>query len=114
MYFDFALGEQDPDPRYRSTNSPPIDGSRILEYRQPDLVLLDRNQPHPVGLLARRHHEWVLLYQDELAQLWGRASRYGDRTSADWIAPAERTISDARQSGFVPWPALPPSGRARM
>ena len=107
MYFDFALGNHPTEPRYRSPASPPIDGARLLEYGQPDLVLLDRNQPHPVRLLESRRGEWVLLYQDELAQLWGRAARYNDPASPHYLPPARRRITDDKQEGFVQWPAFP-------
>jgi len=107
MYFDFALGNHPTEPRNRSPLSPPIDGSRILRFRNPDLVLLDRHQPHPLRLLAARRDEWVMLYQDRLAQLWGRAVKYGDPQSPDFVPPEHRHITEEAQSGFVPWPALP-------
>ncbi|MFV1965817.1 MAG: hypothetical protein ACC628_10370 [Pirellulaceae bacterium] len=107
MYFDFALGNHPTEPRNRSPESPPIDGSRLLSFRDPDLVLLDRNQPHPLRLLATRQHEWVLLYQDHLAQLWGRSTKYGDPSSSLFIVPEQRQITQEVQEGFVPWPAFP-------
>ena len=51
--------------------------------------------------------EWVLLYQDSLAQLWGRASKYDDPTSAYHLPLAKRYIGESHQSGWEYWPALP-------
>jgi len=52
--------------------------------------------------------DWVLLYQDAVAQLWGRRDRYDDAASADYLPPPRRWITEVRQAGSVPWPALPP------
>jgi hypothetical protein len=49
----------------------------------------------------------VLLYQDSLAQLWGRSTRYDDPQKSDYLPPENRDVTDALQAGFVPWPALP-------
>ncbi|MEQ8787697.1 MAG: hypothetical protein RIC55_15445 [Pirellulaceae bacterium] len=106
--FDLLLGDP-PNLRWRGPSSPPFDGGhRVLEYRQPDLVLISRFQEHSGYVVEQHRDEWVLLYQDELAQLWGRKSRYDDPTSADYIPLAERDISDAPQEGFASWPAIPP------
>lgn len=106
-YFDFALGRHPKEPRYRSRRSPPLDPSRLLELGQPDLALLGREQPHPVRLLSGRPHEWVLLYQDQVAQLWGRRSKYGDPASPDYLPPHRRRVGNEEQKGYVPWPAFP-------
>jgi hypothetical protein len=107
MYFDFALGDHPTEPRNRSPKSPPIDGSRLLHFRDPDLVLVDRNQPHPLRLMAKRRDDWVLLYQDELAQLWGWSAKYGDPASPLFVPTERRQITQAVQEGFVAWPAFP-------
>jgi hypothetical protein len=60
-----------------------------------------------VEVMKGQGSAWVLLYQDELAQVWGRASRYGDPASPDFIPPAGRQIDDAKQGGFAAWPAIP-------
>ena len=54
------------------------------------------------------HPEWALLYQDAIAQLWGRRDRYDDPARADYVPPARRWITQVSHSGSVPWPALPP------
>lgn len=106
MHFDFILGDL-PGMRQRSPQSPPCDGRRILEFRSPDLILLDRGQAPAQDALRQEEGKWVLLYQDGLAQLWGRAAKYDDPASPDYLAPELRRISDAPQSGTVPWPAIP-------
>jgi hypothetical protein len=107
MYFDFHLGNHPEEPRYRGPQSPPFDGARILERGQPDLVLIGRNQLHPVALLRSLQPEWVLLYQDEIAELWGRALRYDNPAGPDYLPPDERELSGRPQSGYVAWPAFP-------
>jgi len=49
----------------------------------------------------------VLLYQDALAQVWGRRTIYDDPAGRDYLPPAARRISDEPQFGCVPYPALP-------
>jgi len=107
MYFDFAIGPRTDQARFRSLASGPIDDDRILEYGSPDLVLLDRNQAHPVEVLARQACDWALLYQDELTQLYGRRSKYDDPASPDYLAVSRRSITETKQTGYVQWPALP-------
>ncbi len=107
MYFDFALGDAPPDMRYRSSLSPPIDGSRILQYKHPDFVLIDRAQASAVRILQQHADEWTLLYQDSLAQLWGRSDKFGNPTDPAYVPPERRYIAEDPQTGIVAWPALP-------
>ena len=58
--------------------SGPFDPTRVLRDGRPDLVLISRLQEPSVEVMTARKGEWVLLYQDSLAQLWGRASKYDD------------------------------------
>ena len=106
-HFDFILGDGPGELRHRGPDSAPFDADRVLELGRPDLVLLDRGQPHSVAVMESRSREWTLLYQDNLAQLWGRTSAYGDPRNAQFIAPADRLISNRRPTGTVAWPALP-------
>jgi hypothetical protein len=55
--------------------------------------------------------DFVLLYQDGLAQLWGRRSRYDDPRSPHCLAAAARRISDVLPVGTVTWPAMPVRGQ---
>ncbi|MCO6457375.1 MAG: hypothetical protein J5I93_18910 [Pirellulaceae bacterium] len=114
MYFDFALGRHPTEPRYRAPGSPPIDGSRLLQIGEPDLALIDRQQEPAVQVMQSLQGRWVLLYQDQLAQLWGRADRYDDPRSDDYLPPHLRSVTEQPQSGIARWPALPattPSSR---
>ena len=111
MHFDFMLGNGGPDRRWRSPGSPSFDDARVLEYQQPDLVLISRHQTHAVSVMERHVDDWVLLYQDRLAQLWGRTSTYDSANSPRYILPKHRQISDRPQNGVVSWPAMPEFGR---
>ena len=111
-HFDFVLGNVGDRLRSRGASSPPFDGARILNYEQhphgaADLALINRFQPHGELVMLQQRKDWVLLYQDSAAQLWGRRDRYDDPDSALYLPPEERLISDAQQWGYVPWPALP-------
>jgi hypothetical protein len=114
VHFDFVIGEGHPDMRWRSPHSPPPDPARALEYGRPDLVLIDRGQKHSEEVMNAHTEDWVLLYQDKTAQLWGRASRYDDPKNAAYIPPAERRITNDEQIGSVCWPALPVRGREKQ
>jgi hypothetical protein len=106
-HFDFLLGNVGPDQRYRDPCSGEFDPTRVLREGEPDLVLISRLQRPSVEVMESQQGAWTLLYQDSLAQLWGRASRYDDRKSPTFLPPNEREITDAPQHGFVRWPALP-------
>jgi hypothetical protein len=110
---NFFLGSAPDGGGVRST---PDGTTEVLRMGDPNLVLLNRHFPHPVeimqierlrALLARAQPDWVLLYQDALAQLWGRRQTYDDPGSPAYLPPAQRRITEESQSGFVRWPALP-------
>ena len=105
--FDFWLGPPDPHQRYRSPRTPPFDPARALEFQEPDLVLLSREQRPSVRVIQDHAEEWVLLYQDSLAQLWGHRARYDDEANPDFLAELLRHVSNDVQHGSVTWPALP-------
>jgi len=107
MHFDLILGYGGPGTRYRSAASGEIDGRRALEFAGPELVLLDRHLPRGVKILERQE-DWVLLYQDSLAQLWGRRDVFNDPESPRFVPPEQRELDGARQTGSVNWPAIPP------
>jgi hypothetical protein len=110
MHFDFLTGEHQ-GRRFRSPRSGPIDPRRVLEHGTPDLVLVDRQYAHAVGVMAeeasRAEPEWVLLYRDALAELWGRSSRYDDPRSAHYFPPSERSLSTRWLTAEFEFPALP-------
>jgi hypothetical protein len=106
-HFDFLMGPPNPNQRYRDPKSGPFDPERVLNDGNPDLVLISRLQKPSGEVMERQEGRWVLLYQDSLAQLWGRANRFDDRKSPDYLPPNCRVINDEPQTGFVLWPALP-------
>ena len=107
IYFDFWLGTNDPKQRYRSPQTPAFDPGRALEFHAPDLVLLSREQGPSVREMQRHTDEWVLLYQDSMAQVWGRQSIYNVPTSSLFLAASQRHVTDDAQTGSVSWPAVP-------
>ncbi len=106
MHFDFLFGEGNGVPRARDPNSPPCDPTRVLEYGQPDLVILRRRGELTEEHIKRLSDKWVLLYQDGLAQVWGRWDRFGDPESSDYVSPERRRIAAAMPRGIVAWPAI--------
>ncbi|HEV7278653.1 MAG TPA: hypothetical protein VGN57_00455 [Pirellulaceae bacterium] len=106
LHYDLILGPPTPD-RTRSEAVPEYAPDFALAYRSPDLVLLNRGQSDSVRNLESHARDWALLYQDELAQLWGRRSVFDDPASPRYLPPDLRSISEAKQTGSVAWPALP-------
>lgn len=108
LYLDLFLGDQPPEERYRSPHSPDCDPDRALDWKSPDLLLIERHNPHCQAAVEQRRDDWVLLYQDRLAQIWGRRNRYDSVDSPDFVPLSLRRIGDAEQRGVVAWPATPP------
>ena len=110
MHFDFLLGEA-AGKRCRSPESGEIDGSRVLEYKSPDLVLLDLRQDIAVKVMqseaAGANPAWVLLYRDPLAEVWGRRDRYDEPTHQDYFSMRARVLKAQPVGEAVLWPALP-------
>lgn len=106
MHFDFLYGDSPRMPRQRSPQSPPIDAARVLHYGQPDLVLLRRFGERTESHMADNADTWVLLYQDAIAQVWGRQDRYDRPASASYLPPEKRTIHSRRRDDSVTWPAI--------
>ncbi len=109
-HFDFLMGPPNAQQRYRDTKSGPFDPERVLHDGSPDLVLISRLQMPSVEVMERQQGCWVLLYQDSLAQLWGRADRFDDAQGRDYVPATSRNVGDDPQTGFVLWPALPKFG----
>lgn len=116
-HFDFLLGEHE-GRRFRSEETGPIDGTAVLAEREPNLVLLDRSYPaaveHMEQELAASPGKWVLLYQDGVAQLYGRSDAFDDPASPHYVAPGDRVVSDVKHTDYVPWPALPARAVSRF
>jgi hypothetical protein len=109
VHFDFLLGGT--HPRDRRPDAGPIDGAQVLEYGQPDLVLVERRYKHSVAVMqaeaAKETPEWTLLYSDAVAELWGRASRYDDPTSPHYFSTEYRQFEVKLLEARFQWPAFP-------
>jgi CDP-diglyceride synthetase len=105
-HFDWLLGDA-PGGRHRDPASGPIDPSRVLADPRLELVLLDRRYPLAAQTLEQHAQDWTLLYQDSLAQLWGRTARFGAPNSRDYLPPSARQITNTAQTGLAAWPAIP-------
>jgi hypothetical protein len=110
MHFDFLLGDCT-GPRERSPASGPLDGTRVLNYLEPDLVLVERRYRNPKQVMkvvsAGDKPEWTLLYSDAVAELWGRRARYDDPANPHYLPPAERRHDVRLLEARFQWPALP-------
>ena len=116
MNWTFFLGAAREDEAAGRQAPSDGNGEEVLRLGEPNLVLLNRRFPHPVDVLQIERvralvdgaqPDWVLLYQDELTQLWGRRNLYDQPASRGYLPPSERRITDDRQAGFLRWPALP-------
>ena len=99
MHFDFICGDGGPDKRFRGPDSPPYDGSRILEFKKPSLVIISRRQEHSTYMMSQNTANWSLLYQDELTQVWGRKSVFDDRNTI--IHPHEEQDATNGAGGLI-------------
>ncbi len=110
MHFDFLLGEFGGN-RSRSSESGPVDGTRVLRFGSPDLVLLDRRYEHPVAVMkaeaTRDNPQWVLLYCDRVAELWGHRDQYDDPARSSYLPLTARVLDASPREGALQWPALP-------
>ena len=110
MHFDFLLGECK-GKRQRSPLSGPIDGTRVLSHLSPDLVLLDRLYENPVAIMntqrTRKDSEWVLLYRDRVADIWGCRTKFDDPASPDFVPMSLRVFDPSPREGEIAWPAFP-------
>lgn len=110
VHFDFLLGDCT-GPRERRPGAGPIDGTRVLDYHQPDLVLLQRKYQHCVATMeaeaAKATPAWTRLYRDSVAEVWGRASRYDDPASPHYLPPEARRLDVRLLEAEFQWPAMP-------
>jgi len=113
MHFDFFRGDMPSNLRYRSSQSPPADPTRVLEFHSPNLVLLNTLEHFAVDAI-RQTDQWCLLYKDRTAELWGRSIVYDQPHLETYIAEHRRIdTSDASTPAeelwqrSVEWPAKP-------
>ncbi len=96
-HFDFLLGDV-PGTRHRAASSGPLDPTAVLREGDPELVLLDRSFKHSINVMQTQRDTFALLYEDDVAQLWGTRSLLAGPTVVGGKT-AEQADPD--------WPALP-------
>ena len=110
VHFDFLLGDST-GPRDRDPAAGPVNPTRVLEYHQPDMVLVERRYKHCAAVMeaeaAKPDPQWTLLYSDAVAELWGRASRYDDPASPHYLAAEARRFDVKLLEASFQWPAMP-------
>jgi hypothetical protein len=84
-----------------------VDSNRVLEFGNPNLVLMDCVADVAAVQHLDQHPDWVLLYRDGRAALWGRKSVFDDPTLSGYVAPERRRISNTMPAGIAAWPAFP-------
>jgi hypothetical protein len=113
IYLDLFLGQQPAELRYRSPDSPDCDPARALVAGDPELLLIERHNPNCRKAVQQRQEDWVMLYQDQIAQIWGRRDIYDNIGDERFIPLSRRRISNQPQEGLTQWPALPSAFEAR-
>ena len=98
-HFDLIVGDE-PEMRNRASNAA-FDATAILREGDPDVVLLDRQFPHSLKVLNEQRDQFALLYEDNVAQLWGKRSRFAKAT----------TVRGQEKYPNAEWPAIP-NGKA--
>lgn len=104
-HFDFLIG--DSRPRIRDLASGPIDPTRMLQLGAPDLILLERRNAVSVATMEANRQHWIRLYQDPIAEIWGRKSRFDSPDSKDYLPPEMREVIVNRPALWSSWPAHP-------
>jgi len=82
--FDLLFGT-DPSRCHRGAESGPVDSNRVLEFGNPNLVLMDRIADPAAVQFFDRHEAWVRLYSDGCAILWGQTV-FDDPSLASCVA----------------------------
>ena len=106
MNFDLLFGS-DMSRRYRGAESGPVDSNRVLEFGNPNLVLMDCIADVAAVQHLDNHPDWIPLYRDGRAALWGRRSVFDDPAIPGYVAPERRRISDVMPAGIAAWPGFP-------
>lgn len=106
IYFDFIFGDSYSGPRHRSPKSGPVDPTRALSYRDPELFLISRKQRASVKTMEDHRDSWTLLYEDQLAQVWGRREVFASQESPKFLAESKRSTENKAQQTAAAWPAF--------
>lgn len=104
--FDLLFGS-DLSRRHRGADSGPVDSNRVLEFGNPDLVLMDRIADVPAVRFVDRHDDWTRLYSDGRSILWGRKSVFDNTTLTTYVPLHRRRLSDTMPVGIAQWPGFP-------
>lgn len=104
--FDLLFGD-DLSRRHRGQDSGPVDSNRVLEFGNPNLVLMDRIADPPAVAFLDHHAEWSRLYSDGRSVLWGRKSVFDDPASRAFMPSHRRRFSDEMPNGIAQWPGFP-------
>ncbi len=110
-FFDFTYDGNPNVRRNRFGGLSDSDPTRILEFRDPELVLIARQGEQTSSVMQGLGNRWTLLYQDGISQVWGIKWRFDDPRSLDYVPREARSISDQRVVGTCSWPALPTDGQ---
>lgn len=102
-HFDFLIG--DSRERVRDEASGPVDPTKMLSVGDPELVILERRNPVSCETMQKATSQWVLLYQDPIAEIWGRRDVYGDERNRRFVPPKQRVTIQQRPAVWSPWPA---------
>lgn len=106
MNFDLLFGS-DMSRRHRGPDSGAVDSNRVLEFGNPNLVLMDCIADVAAVQHLDQHRDWSLLYRDGRAALWGRKSVFDDPSLPEYVAGERRHISDVMPEGIAAWPGFP-------
>ncbi|WP_146511830.1 hypothetical protein [Thalassoglobus neptunius] len=106
VYFDFFFGENYEGKRYRSQNSEPISKDRALTFHDPELFVISRLQQPTLSTMNDHSEDWVRIYQDELAEIWGRRDFLASQYSDVMLASSENANRPETANGVTPWPAF--------
>lgn len=104
--FDLLFGN-DLSRRHRGKDSGPVESNRVLEFGNPNLVLMDRIADPPAVAFLDQHVEWSRLYSDGRSVLWGRKSEFDDPSSPAYLPSHRRRLTDEMPIGIAQWPGFP-------
>ena len=109
LHFDWLFSDGPNVVRNRSPKSPVCDPLRVLRLNDPEVVINRRSGELTEAHMKMAKADWALLYQDSIAQVWGRRDIYDNPSSVKFIPGDQRQVSDRHVTGNTPWPALPRS-----
>ena len=107
MHFDFITGSATNHRNRDDEGSGPFDPTKVLRFKDPQLVLIERLRDRSGSKLLEEMPEWTMLYRDSVAEVWGLTALFDDPNSDRYLPESARRINDAKQTGLAAWPALP-------